>query len=292
MSRQNFCGSTHSYQYEDKTHNVGCELAGGHEGPHAAWTWEKPPYPRVEWPNVPVPPSPSASAVTDDAVKRAYMVLHGWEQVEERHIHPDHWNGATFKRVRMLLEEFASRRGIVATPATRAPSVLESWFECSHCGKKFGPDVPVLEGQRCITCQTGHFVLRTTPSEAPARCDSTLTWLIDGEPDGSVQCSREPGHEGEHRQWTFVWNDEVQLDAKSFAPMPRSHATVSRSTPTERREPPERCTARMPVAENALAWKRGAQCVKSQGHDGEHHYAVGLTDSRPFPTAERREPSV
>jgi hypothetical protein len=50
----NYCrAATHSYEYEGRMHHVSCELPLGHDGKHAAWTWETPPYPRVEWENIP-----------------------------------------------------------------------------------------------------------------------------------------------------------------------------------------------------------------------------------------------
>lgn len=35
----------------------------------------------------------------------------------------------------------------------------EKELRCSHCGRKYGPDSGVLEGQRC-GCQQGNFILR------------------------------------------------------------------------------------------------------------------------------------
>jgi hypothetical protein len=44
-------GPDHTYERFGQSIRVSCELPPGHDGPHAAWTWEMPPHPRVEWEN-------------------------------------------------------------------------------------------------------------------------------------------------------------------------------------------------------------------------------------------------
>lgn len=46
----------HEYHHEgrggwesSRVLRVRCELPPGHDGPHAAWTFERAPFPRVEW---------------------------------------------------------------------------------------------------------------------------------------------------------------------------------------------------------------------------------------------------
>lgn len=41
--------------------SVACEMPRGHDGPHAAWTWERAILPRVEWSNEEAVAEPKAT---------------------------------------------------------------------------------------------------------------------------------------------------------------------------------------------------------------------------------------
>lgn len=63
MSKHKGCAARR-FVDERRAGNCWCELDKGHEGPHAAFTWEGCNIPRVEWSDAPTP-SPTAKAQSE-----------------------------------------------------------------------------------------------------------------------------------------------------------------------------------------------------------------------------------